>query len=384
MRLRRFEGATMAAALARIRADLGPDAVILHTRSLEERTARGGRTGWVEVTAAVDAPAAAGRREAASNDAAADPARPSARSGAARPEPPAADGTGAQLEAMHRILLDLQAGQAPAAGIPAALRGVYRRLCRQEVPTATAKRLVLGLPAPRRTGDRDAADTRLEDSLARAFRVRGLPPTGREPRVVALVGPTGVGKTTTIAKLAGQAQRDAGLRVALMTLDTYRIGAVAQMRIYADLMGAPLHVVRTPGELASAVAAERADLILVDTMGRSPQHREGIQAIHAVLATVPRAEVHLVLSATTKRTNLEDILRRFRPLKFGAVLISKLDEARTLGPILSCVLEHALPVSYLTTGQEVPDDLETAAPRRLARWLLTPFAPEDAHVAARD
>ena len=133
---------------------------------------------------------------------------------------------------------------------------------------------------------------------------------------------------------------------------------------------------------AAVAAAERSDLLLVDTMGRSPQHREGIQAIRSVLAAVPDAEVHLVLSATTKRTDLEEILRRYRPLGYDCVVISKLDEAQTLGPILAAVLDHALPVSYLTTGQEVPDDLEGAVPRRLARWLLNPYVPEGLHACA--
>jgi flagellar biosynthesis protein FlhF len=155
------------------------------------------------------------------------------------------------------------------------------------------------------------------------------------------------------------------------------------MRIYADLLGAPLHVAHKPDELASAIAAQRTDLILVDTVGRSPQHREGIQALESFLDAVPRAEVHLVLSATTKRSDLEETLRRFRPLRFRFALITKLDEARTLGPVLASVLEHELPVSYLTTGQEVPDDLEEAASHRLARWLMTPYTPEDARAAAR-
>lgn len=386
MRLRRFEGTTVAEALARVRADLGTDAVILHTRSLEEVPRPGGRGRWVEVTAAVDAPEpAAGLRVGSREPVGSAPGRPAVRGD--RPVEAAvseADPAAERLEAMHRILLDLQAGQAPASGVPAALRGVYRRLCRQEVPTAVAKRLVLGLPAPRRASGRDGGDALAEASLARAFRVRGQAATGPAGRVVVLVGPTGVGKTTTIAKLAGQAQRDAGLRVALVTLDTYRIGAVSQMRIYAELLRAPLHVVRTPDELRAAVAAERADLVLVDTMGRSPQHREGIQAIQSVLAGVPQAEIHLVLSATTKRSDLEDVVRRFRPLGFDQVLITKLDEARTLGPVLSCVLEHELVVSYLAAGQEVPDDLEGAAPARLAHWLMTPYAAEDAHALVRD
>jgi flagellar biosynthesis protein FlhF len=188
---------------------------------------------------------------------------------------------------------------------------------------------------------------------------------------VALVGPTGVGKTTTIAKLAGQLCHAAGLRVALLTVDTYRIGAVAQIQTYAELLGVPLHVVRTPAEMRAAVSAERdADLLLVDTTGRSPRGTEGIASLRRILGEVPDLEVHLVVSATTKGTDLEEILRRFRPLRYRPLLATKLDEATSVGPLLGLALERDLAVSYLSTGQEVPDDLEPATPRHLAALLV--------------
>jgi flagellar biosynthesis protein FlhF len=255
--------------------------------------------------------------------------------------------------------------------MPAALRPLYSELCRQELPAALARRLVLDLSADLPGGRESAIRTVLQAALNRAFRVQQAADTGRGRRVVALVGPTGVGKTTTLAKLAGQCRRAGGRKVALMSLDTYRIGAMAQMRIYAELLQAPLHVVRTPGELDRALRAEQdADLVLLDSMGRSPQHREGIADLQPFLQRLPNAEIHLVVSATTKGSDAEEILQRFRPLAYQHVAISKLDEARSPGPLLGLALQRDLSISYLTTGQEVPDDLERATSRRLATLLL--------------
>jgi flagellar biosynthesis protein FlhF len=206
--------------------------------------------------------------------------------------------------------------------------------------------------------------------LTRAFRVRGQLLPGRRQRVLALVGPTGVGKTTTLAKLAGQL-RQSGVPLSLISLDTYRIGAVAQMQIYAELLGVPFQVARSAAELKAAVAGAReADIVLVDSTGRSPSHREGIAALQGLLAGLPACEVHLAVSATTKAGDVAEILRRFRPLDYRYLVLTKLDEARTAGPVLGAALERALPISYLTTGQEVPSDLEPATPRGLADLLL--------------
>ena len=160
-----------------------------------------------------------------------------------------------------------------------------------------------------------------------------------------------------------------------MSLDTYRIGAMAQMRSMRNPADAASRGA-TADELEAALHAERdADLVLLDSMGRSPQHREGIADLQPFFQRIPSAEVHLVVSATTKGSDAEEILQRFRPLAYRHIAISKLDEARSPGPVLGLALQHDLSISYLTTGQEVPDDLESATSRRLATLLL-PSIPE--------
>ena len=400
MRLRRFEGATVAEALARVRADLGPEAVILHTRAADPALPEAPRGGWVEVMAAVDeqphatrhTPRDEGRRVTRSGFQS--DAERCAREGVAEalspqaPEPFAPwegqPSEGGRIEEMYRMLMDLRDKAATTPRLPEALRPLYRELCGRELPAGLARRLLLELPGHMRARRGEGGRAALQTALSRSFRVRGLTEAGRRQRVLALVGPTGVGKTTTIAKLAGQYRKTGGLRVALVSLDTYRIGAMAQMQIYAELLKASLHVVRTPAELETALRVEReADLILLDSMGRSPRHREGIAALRPFLRRVPDLEVHLVVSATTKGSDLEEILRRFQPLMYQHVVITKLDEVGSPGPLLGLALQQNLSISYLATGQEVPDDLEPATPRRLAGFLVPDGADSGSRAAAR-
>ena len=195
--------------------------------------------------------------------------------------------------------------------------------------------------------------------------------TADRRRVVALVGPTGVGKTTTIAKLAANFRLRAKRNVGLITVDTYRIAAVEQLRTYADIIDLPMQVVSTPREMRQAVEHFAGlDLVLIDTAGRSPRDEVKIQELRALLAEAHADEVHLVLSSVAGATALEQTARRFATVGTTALLLTKLDEATSLGNILPVMRNSQLPLSYLTNGQNVPDDIESAEPARLAREIL--------------
>jgi flagellar biosynthesis protein FlhF len=190
-------------------------------------------------------------------------------------------------------------------------------------------------------------------------------------RLVALVGPTGVGKTTTIAKLAANYRLREKHRVGLITVDTYRIAAVEQLRTYADIIDLPMKVVSTPREMREAMLSlSDLDLILLDTAGRSPKDEVKIQELKAFITEAQAEEVHLVLSSVAGASALERTAERFAAVGTTHLLLTKLDEATGLGNLLPLLRSSGLPLSYLTNGQNVPDDIEAADAARLAAMIL--------------
>jgi flagellar biosynthesis protein FlhF len=191
------------------------------------------------------------------------------------------------------------------------------------------------------------------------------------PRVVALIGPTGVGKTTTIAKLAAEFRLRKHRRVGFITMDTWRIAAVDQIRAYAEVFELPLEVVSTPREMRNAVERlSGLDLILIDTAGRSPRDEVRLQELKSLLGEAQPDEVHLVLSAAASTSSLIHAARRFQPVGVTAMVLTKLDEATKFGGLLSLLRDSGLPISYLTDGQRVPEDIRAAESSRLAKTML--------------
>jgi flagellar biosynthesis protein FlhF len=195
--------------------------------------------------------------------------------------------------------------------------------------------------------------------------------TPGQRRLVALVGPTGVGKTTTIAKLAANFHLRERYRVGLITVDTYRIAAVDQLRTYADIIDLPMEIVATPREMRTAVARlADFDLVLMDTAGRSPRDEVKIQELKSMLAEAKADEVHLVLSSVASTASMRKSAERFAEVGATSLTLTKLDEATGLGNLLPLLRSCRLPLSYVTNGQNVPDDIAPAERRRLARIVL--------------
>lgn len=191
-----------------------------------------------------------------------------------------------------------------------------------------------------------------------------------EQKVVALVGPTGVGKTTTIAKLAANYHLIARRKVGLITLDTYRIAAVEQLKKYADIMNVPLTVVYSTNGLASALTAYAdMDLILIDTYGCSHHNQERMSALRAAFEGI-EVEKHLVLSATTKSSDLTAIIDEFKSLGIDHLIITKLDETRTYGILVEAPSYAQVPIAFITNGQSVPDDIEIAENDQLTSLVM--------------
>lgn len=192
-----------------------------------------------------------------------------------------------------------------------------------------------------------------------------------EQQVVALIGPTGVGKTTTIAKLAANYNLFEGKKVGLITIDTYRIAAVEHLKTYGDIINLPVEVVYTPSDLDQSISnLKECDLILIDTAGRSPHNKAMMDELQRFLTNSRIGLILLVISATTKYEDMLSIAESFSKIAFTHLLFTKLDETGSLGPIVSLAMNVKRPISYFTNGQNVPDDIEVAKPNKLITQLF--------------
>jgi flagellar biosynthesis protein FlhF len=194
-------------------------------------------------------------------------------------------------------------------------------------------------------------------------------------RCEVFVGPPGVGKTTTVAKIAAQERLVHNRALNLVSADAFKAGAIEQLQSYAEIMAVPFRVARTPAELDHALSAAR-NPVLLDTAGRAPSE-DGVPNLIRVLEQKRRVRTHLVLAADTSSATAGKLIDRYAPFKPSRVVITKLDEAESVMPVMTAVRERGLPVSFLTAGQRVAEELWRATPASLAAVLLREAAMED-------
>lgn len=373
--VRTFRAPDTNAALAAVKAALGSEAVILSTRSVDAGMFR---RAEVEITAALGQaeedlprprprPRSAAAAVAAHALAAGQPApRAAAPLPAPRPPPvrPEDDPVSDELRSLRRSVEEARKALATVtrearAGrdlqLPPAAAEIHARLTGRGVEPALAEGLVRSALAS--TGpDAQAILAAVRDLLGERLVPCRAPWLHESRHVIAVVGPTGVGKTTTLAKMAARAILEAKKRVAFVTLDTYRIGATEQLARYGEIMGAPVLVARDRGELARAMErVADVDLVLVDTAGRSTPEDVARQA--ALVRTIPRVQLHLVVSAATGASELAAVADRYRALQPDRLVVSKVDEAAGPGGILSASVRICRPISCVADGQRVPEDL---------------------------
>ncbi|SDD45735.1 Flagellar biosynthesis protein FlhF [Sporomusa acidovorans DSM 3132] len=353
----------MAEAMAQVKQDLGRDAVILHTRRLK----KGGILGFfgremVEVMAAVDtAPVKVVEKKPPM----------SAPISVANPNDTKITALQLEMSTMRRMLEQMM-GQLPEKNKQSS--PLMDVLLKNDVDPAVAADLMKGLPDENSMVGDDAGTARnlLIDRIANCLtKINGIDILPSGCKAVALIGPTGVGKTTTIAKLAANFALKEGYKVALVTADTYRIAAVEQLKTYADIIGVPLEIVYSPDELKTALFRhEDKHLVLIDTAGRSPGNHYQLAELQALLAVNPYIETHLVLNTATKYRDALEIVNKFSICSPQKFLFTKVDEASNLGTILNLVYHFPTYLSYLTTGQSVPDDIELIDSIKLANMIL--------------
>ena len=211
---------------------------------------------------------------------------------------------------------------------------------------------------PETLADFDGTLLAFQKTISATIEARGSLKGAQNPRILALAGPTGVGKTTTLAKLAATANLLDNERVGLISADTYRIAAIDQLKTFAGILDIPLKVVFSPAELREALDDySDMDRIFVDTAGRSPNHNERMEELRELVSAHNDVDCHLVIAATTRPKDMQLICDRFRPANYSRFIFTKIDETTTLGPVLSVMYSEGLPASFLTNGQSVPDDI---------------------------
>jgi flagellar biosynthesis protein FlhF len=377
MKIKRYTAVSMRAALSQVRAEQGPDAVILSSRR---------SNGGIEVIAAVDYDEAlfaeANRQRPAAISAAPPPVTAPPAAPRALPQPVATTSRVAAgdsgLGDMQRELKDLrrmlESGLAGLIGTTAndkRLREPLRARVLEELSAmdiAPDVAMALSALAPLHTSLKDPAHIKL------ALLVKHLPVVNDmssiEGGIMAVVGPTGSGKTTTIAKLAARwCMQHGAADLALVSTDSYRVGARDQLKTFARAVGAPMQAVNSGKELALVLQRLRAKkLILIDTAGMGPRDFRLVEQLAALKSGAPHARILLALPAQGEAHALDEIVRAFARATPAACIITKVDEAASLGGVISAALRHRLQIAYLCDGQRIPADLHAAHAKRV--WLV--------------
>lgn len=379
MKIKKYVARDFQSALQLAKQEMGPDAIILQTRQVKPR----GFRGWfsppqVEITVAVDDTLQVNTDKARQSTA--KPAEP--EGAAAKPavmvtDPGAELGLMQEMQKMKAMMSDIQARMFEVdllKGMAEPVRYFYEILLHNNVDKSIAQEIAASVEArlPESGDDRWARDVCLRTLQEY---VQDISPiqleTGRHGHLVFVVGPTGVGKTTTIAKLAANMTFLENKRVALVTLDTYRISAAEQLRTFADIIGIPISVAFTPLDLQAALEEfKQHDIIFVDTAGRSPNNREHMAELHQFVELGHPDEIILVLSVTTDSKDLINVYRQFSIIPVNKVIFTKLDETYRYGQIINVLNEIKRPLAYFTTGQNVPDDIEVPDSLNIAAMLL--------------
>jgi flagellar biosynthesis protein FlhF len=283
-----------------------------------------------------------------------------------------------EIKEMKALVARLTDGTATAAGSaarPDPFAPVEQRLIAQGVLPSVAEELKQraltagGVPLERL--DEDAARSLMGEQLQQLFAQTPASGIAADSRIIQFIGPTGVGKTTTIAKLAAEQVLRRNQKVGFITSDTYRIAAIDQLKTYATILNVPVEVVFSPDEMTGALErlSDRS-LIFMDTAGRNYRDATSIAYLDGLISNHGESETYLVLSLVSKYEDIRAIIENFRHVRIDKVLWTKMDETTSYGSIVNVLHEYALPLSYVTNGQNVPDDISILQPEKIVQHLL--------------
>ncbi|MCM3713212.1 flagellar biosynthesis protein FlhF [Alkalihalobacillus oceani] len=376
MKVKKYIAATMPEAMKRIRGELGDEAVILHSKEVKT----GGVFGLfakkqLEVVAAVDPGPTRVRKETLIR-----PAASPSPSPAARTKPAEQERLLKEMNQLKAMIGELATKEKTIISenheYPQPFQAIEDQLKKQGVSKPIRLQLlkhVLKEWYEQPEAERPGQD--IEKELVRYLEqeLADVPFGGFSfsKKMINIVGPTGVGKTTTIAKLAAHLLLKKQKKIALITTDTYRIAAIEQIKTYAKILNIPLEVAYSIDDFSRAVAQfEQYDYILVDSAGRNFRNPLYIEELAKVIDFEQQAETFLVLSLTAKYEDMNEIIRQFSLLEIEKVILTKQDETASLGALLNIPLEHGKGIAYITNGQNVPDDIMEATVPYVIRAVL--------------
>lgn len=356
MKLKRYLATNMRQAMALVRDELGADAVIMSTRNTDE---------GVEVVAAIDPEVQEHKQQSQVSSQRARTSFASNELAAPKVAEQNMDivRMSEELKAVRSLLEDQLSGLAWGQVEQANPNRValLKRLLHLGIGWELAQRLV-----DRVNVQTDNAWSEILQEIEASIPIEERDVVDKGG-IVALVGPTGVGKTTTIAKMASRfVMRNSPSQLALITTDCYKIGAQAQLKTFADLLGVPVHVVNSEGELYTLLGSlSTKKLILIDTAGMSQRDLQLSQQLTKEQMGFNAVRNYLVMSAATQLSVMKDIIKSFKQVGLKGCILTKVDEAIQLGNIITVLVENKLPLSYLSDGQRVPEDLMPIRVREL-------------------
>ena len=355
MNIKRFVAQNTREAIRLVKKEMGTEAVILKTRTIPPSDRAGKR---IEVTAAIDydAPVITESNSAKT------------QKGWLHLE--------REIKEIKDAVFSVNASNSltPEVYFNQELRYRYRNYKTFGLKTEVIKTLMNRNDEAEKNKDKGTSHI-LKQSLTEVLSKIKVSPNGGKAKgqeIFSFIGPTGVGKTTTLAKLAAAAAIEQGKKSALITLDTFRIAAVAQLQAYARIMGIPIETAVTREDLNTAIHKHNnCDRIFIDTAGRSPNNTQDLAELRNLLDIPADIHPYLVLSATTDYQNLINSEKNFGLLPFKSYIFTKLDETEKASTMINFLISRKKPLSYLCTGQQVPEDIEKATRKKLAALLLT-------------
>lgn len=377
MKIKTYVANNMQEALYKIKSDLGKDAIILQTKHIR----KGGILGFfsrsmVEVVAANDlAVTQTPSKKAYTNTRIHETVPPIQPTGSIEFQDIKND-LGEVKDMIKNLYSNhLQKSLVSEWGFSPVFERFYKKMMAMEINEELINSIfskVSQALKPEELKDENVLFTTIKNELiSQIGKIEPIHLTEDKNVIVAFIGPTGVGKTTTIAKLAAKFTLYHEKKVAMITADTFRVGAIEQLKTYGELLEIPVEVIYGNDDIKTALNRVKGyDLVLIDTMGSSPNNKMQIKKVKSLLDAVNPTDIYMVISATTKSRDIGDILNNYKELNFNKLIITKLDETRTYGTIMNAVKMTDSNLSYFTVGQNVPDDIEIASAEKLAGMIL--------------